>query len=106
MPGKSAIEQIGVERAFGTHERKAFRELIVSTRKGEAADGPSVGADTFRKGDEVVLATGTNQGTLGIFLRLRSDIHWADITERNGAIRSHPVAWLAHSASETRGSPK
>ncbi len=67
------------------------------------ADGPSRGADAFRKGDEVVLATGTNQGTLGIFLRLKSDIHWADITERNGEIRSHPVVWLAHSTSETPG---
>jgi len=51
----------------------------------------------LREGDEVVLADGTHQGTLGVFLRLREDVNWADITERNGSIRSHPVAWLAHS---------
>lgn len=53
----------------------------------------------FREGDEVVLANGTYQGTSGVFLRLREDVKWADITERNGNIRSHPVAWLAHSGS-------
>jgi hypothetical protein len=53
---------------------------------------------TFREGDEVELATGTYQGTLGVFLGLREDVKWADITERNGFVRSHPVAWLAHSA--------
>jgi hypothetical protein len=67
------------------------------------ADGPagveqSRGVETFREGDEVILAAGTYQGTLGIFLHLRSDIRWADITERNGEIRSHPVEWLAHSS--------
>ena len=36
---------------------------------------------TFREGDEVVLAQGTYQGTLGVFLRLREDVNWADITE-------------------------
>jgi len=51
----------------------------------------------FREGDDVVLAEGTYQGTAGVFLRLREDVNWADITERNGSIRSHPVAWLAHS---------
>jgi hypothetical protein len=53
---------------------------------------------TFREGDEVVLADGTYQGTPGVFLRLRKDVNWADVTERNGAVRSHPVIWLAHSA--------
>ena len=57
----------------------------------------------FREGDEVVLAEGTYQGTLGIFLRLREDVNWADISERNGRIRSHPVVWLAHATSETPG---
>jgi hypothetical protein len=57
---------------------------------------------TFREGDEVVLAEGTYQGTLGVFLRLREDVNWADITERNGSIRSHPVAWLDHSTSALR----
>jgi hypothetical protein len=50
----------------------------------------------FRAGDEVVLAEGTYQGTPGVFLRLRKDPQWADISERDGTIRSHPVAWLDH----------
>ncbi len=61
-------------------------------------------APTFREGDEVVLAQGSYQGTLGTFLRLREDINWADITERNGDVRSHPVIWLAHSKSAIPGS--
>lgn len=51
----------------------------------------------FREGDEVVLAEGTYEGTPGVFLRLKEDINWADVKERNGNIRSHPVAWLANS---------
>ncbi len=54
--------------------------------------------NTFHEGDAVVLANGTYQGTPGVFLRLKEDIKWADITERDGTIRSHPVEWLAHSA--------
>lgn len=42
----------------------------------------------------MVLAKGSYQGTLGIFLRLKDDTNWADIRERNGVIRSHPVIWL------------
>jgi hypothetical protein len=56
---------------------------------------------TFREGDEVVLALGSHQGTQGVFLRLRPDAKWADITERDGGIRSHPVEWLAHSGAST-----
>jgi hypothetical protein len=56
---------------------------------------------TFREGDEVVLARGTYPGTLGVFLRLREDVNWADITERNGDVRSHPVKWLAHAVRVT-----
>jgi hypothetical protein len=52
----------------------------------------------FREGDEVVLADGTYQGTPGVFVRLKNDANWADITERNGIVRSHPVAWLDRSA--------
>ena len=59
---------------------------------------------TFHEGDEVVLVEGTYQGTLGVFVRLRDDVGWADITERNGAVRSHPVAWLGHSAEGGRSS--
>ena len=43
-----------------------------------------------------MLAKGTYQGTPGVFLRLDEDVRWADITERNGSVRSHPVEWLAH----------
>ncbi len=50
----------------------------------------------FHEGDSVVLAEGSYQGTPGIFLRLREDPKWADITERDGSVRSHPMAWLAH----------
>ena len=59
---------------------------------------------TFREGDEVVLADGPYQGTLGVFLRLREDPNWADITERNSDVRRHPVMWLAHSVSAVPGS--
>ena len=50
----------------------------------------------FREGDEVVLAQGTYPGTVGVFLRLKEDVNWAEITERNGDVRSHPVLWLEH----------
>lgn len=50
----------------------------------------------FSEGDEVVLAQGTYTGTPGIFLRSRADAKWADITERSGLVRSHPLEWLAH----------
>jgi hypothetical protein len=29
---------------------------------------------------------------------LKDDVKWADITESDGSIRSHPVEWLALSA--------
>jgi hypothetical protein len=54
---------------------------------------------TFREGDAVVLAEGTYQGTPGIFLCLRGDVHWADIAESGGRVRSHPVAWLVLAGS-------
>jgi hypothetical protein len=57
----------------------------------------------FHEGDEVVLAEGTYQGTLGVFLRLREDVNWADIAERDGSVRGHPVAWLDHSTPATPG---
>jgi hypothetical protein len=55
-------------------------------------------APQFREGDPVVLDNGTYQGTPGVFLRLRQDVNWADITERDGGIREHPVVWLSHAA--------
>ena len=56
----------------------------------------------FREGDEVVLANGTYQRTPGVFLHLREDVKWADVAERDGSIRSHPVAWLAPAGSADR----
>ncbi|MGA2590707.1 MAG: hypothetical protein ABSH32_12380 [Bryobacteraceae bacterium] len=58
----------------------------------------------FHEGDEVVLAEGTYQGTPGVFVGLRKDPNWADITERDGSIHSHPVAWLDHATSVSRRS--
>jgi hypothetical protein len=51
----------------------------------------------FHQGAEVVRARGSYQGTPGIFCRLKSDPAWADVAERGGAIRSHPLEWLGHS---------
>jgi hypothetical protein len=48
----------------------------------------------FHKGEAVVLARGSYQGTPGIFLQLRADPAWADIQETNGDVRGHPVEWL------------
>jgi hypothetical protein len=48
----------------------------------------------LREGDEVELLAGSYQGTLGVFLGLREDVKWADIAERNGSVRMHPVEWL------------
>ena len=61
--------------------------------------------DVFEDGDEVVLALGSNRGTFGVFLCLRPDPRWADITERNGIVKMHPTEWLAHApkASESTG---
>lgn len=55
---------------------------------------PAIGR--FIEGDEIVLAKGTYTGTPGVFLRYRPDIKWADITERNGTVRSHPSEWIAY----------
>lgn len=58
--------------------------------------------EVFHEGDEVVLVAGTYAGTPGVFLRFKDDVRWADITERNSSIRSHPVAWIAHAARDVR----
>lgn len=59
---------------------------------------------TFHRGDAVVLALGTYQGTPGVFLQLKEDTNWADIMEPGGNVRSHPVRWLAYSATTAPGS--
>jgi hypothetical protein len=55
----------------------------------------------FQEGDEVVLVGGGYTGTPGVFLHLREDPKWADITERDGSVRRHPVEWLLHSTQTT-----
>jgi hypothetical protein len=65
--------------------------------------GPEAGSPlAFKAGDEVLLAEGPYEGTTGVFLRLRDDVKWAEITEWNGHIRVHPVAWLAHTPGTSR----
>ena len=54
------------------------------------------GTTEFRAGENVVLAEGTYQGTRGVFMRLRQDVNWAEIRERTGVVRCHPIAWLQH----------
>jgi hypothetical protein len=60
--------------------------------------GNGIADGVFSEGDEVVLARGPYTGTPGVFLRSRGDIKWADITERSGVVKSHPLEWLAHAA--------
>ena len=61
----------------------------------------TVVSQIFREGENVVLAQGSYAGTPGVFLHLRDDPNWADIAERDGSVRRHPVAWLAHSTTTT-----
>ena len=61
--------------------------------------GTSTGTATFHRGDHVELVTGTYQGTVGVFIEFKDDVNWADITEPNGAVRSHPVTWMGHTQS-------
>lgn len=56
----------------------------------------------FKKGDEVELVAGSYQGTLGVFVELRADVKWADIVERNGDVRRHPVEWLGHAGARAK----
>lgn len=53
------------------------------------------GGQPFHDGDEIMLAKGTYEGTLGVFRHLKDDPKWADIMESDGSIRSHPVEWIA-----------
>jgi hypothetical protein len=56
---------------------------------------PTLASPSFKEGDAVVLRIGSNQGTTGMFLRLKNDVKWAEIMESNGSVRSHPLEWLA-----------
>jgi hypothetical protein len=55
----------------------------------------STDACPFHEGDAICMAKGSYQGTLGIFMCLRSDPAWADLQEPNGLVRAHPVEWMA-----------
>jgi hypothetical protein len=57
-------------------------------------------ASSYHKGDEVFLAKGSYQGTVGTFLNLRGDPRWADILERNSQVLAHPVEWLQHASRD------
>jgi len=49
----------------------------------------------FRNGDPVLVDKGPNQGAVGTFVNYRDDDPtWADITDQNSQVRSHPVEWL------------
>ncbi len=61
------------------------------------------GAGVFQEGEEVVLTDGPYKSNLGVFVRLKEDPNWADITGRDGKVSSHPVEWLARSNSATPG---
>jgi len=50
----------------------------------------------------MVLAEGMYPCTPGVFVRLREDIHWAEIKERDGMVRSHPVVWLRRADPDSR----
>ena len=54
------------------------------------------GTMVFSGGDNVVLAEGTYQGAVGVFIGPRQDVNWAEIKERSGVVRCHPVVWLQH----------
>ena len=78
------------------------RYKIFAGERPTAGLSPEFGAPpakktAFKEGDNVVLAEGTYQGALGVFIRLRQDVNWAEIEERNGTVRCHPVVWLQHS---------
>jgi hypothetical protein len=55
----------------------------------------------FNKGDEVFLARGSYEGTLGVFLNLRGEPKWADILERNSPVICNSVEWLEHAKPGT-----
>lgn len=59
---------------------------------------PTTLRPAFSEGEEVVLTENNyldSQGSRAVFLRLREDSNWADITTRTGSVHSYPVVWLA-----------
>ena len=49
----------------------------------------------FHEGEEIVLVEGTYQGTLGVFVRFRDDVGWAEIAERRVTSEVTPSRGLA-----------
>jgi len=54
----------------------------------------------FIKGNKIVLAEGTYQGTRGVFVAYKDDENWADLLEENGCVRCHPVGWMKADTSQ------
>ena len=98
MPTSIALQEPQRER------EQALVKPLDEAKKGANTSIAKVAGPSFRQGDEVVLVEGEYRGTHGVFLRLKEDPKWADITESNGSVRSHPVEWLAHSTSAEAGS--
>jgi transcription antitermination factor NusG len=48
----------------------------------------------FHAGEKIILAEGPHKDVLGTFLGLDDEVQWAAIKEANGAVSSHPVAWM------------
>ena len=96
LPGTPVLEPASSWRTVQSSTGRGTRKVrnMISDKRVETV---------FHEGDGVVLARGTYQGTLGIFGRLKEDFNWAEIIERNGTVRSHPVAWLELSTSATPG---
>jgi hypothetical protein len=61
------------------------------TRRSQTATAM---ACVFHKGDQVYLAKGSYQGTVGTFIHLRTDPKWADILEPDLTVRVHSVKWM------------
>ena len=64
--------------------------------------GSSMAEKEFVSEEPWAVAEGTYQGTSGVFLHLRPDVHWADIQETSGVIRSHPMQWLRQATGSDR----
>jgi hypothetical protein len=50
----------------------------------------------FRVRGKVARAEAPYQGIPEVLLRVREDISWAEIRERDSMVRCHPVRWVHH----------
>jgi hypothetical protein len=96
-PGTCALKSVYRKKGM---MRQTLAAAVVAPEPASLGEDDllSQGANSFRKGDQVVLTGGPYWGTPGIFLRLRSDVSWADLEERNGSVRCHPVKWISPSS--------